>query len=336
MRCPLRPRLLAPCLLLAGALLGGCDDLPGEAGLAPTAGPTGPVVARVAGEELRLDEVAPLARLALELRASQGLPAGELSASSIEEQVGLATELLALAAEARARSPAGRPEGRDLEEARARLAARLLLDRAMARVDARPVVEEDLVRRHAEEVQRFLANGQSPLFEPSRVDAVLVSAAPFPDQAEHPDQPPLLTREQVAALLDGLRQEVGERASDLDAFLSQAWARARGQPCLRIESAWGSPLEPSLSQLAPEVARELAGLDGQGAVSRVFWVGDTACLLRRGATRPGSGESVEAARAGLEDAIRRDRRRAAADDLRQALRRRYEVQVWPERLRSGS
>jgi len=212
----------------------------------------------------------------------------------------------------------------------------VLLGRLVARVDARPVTEEDLAARHAEEVRRFQAQGGSALFEPTRVDAVVVSAAPFPDLAEHPGHPAPCTRGQVAALLEDLRREVGEREPDLDAFLSRAWARARGQPCLRVESVWDAPLAPGLSPLAPVVAQALAGLDGAGAVSRPVWSGDAGFLVRRGASRPGRGESVEAARADLEAAIRLDRRREAADGLRAELRRRYEVQAWPARLPAGS
>jgi hypothetical protein len=318
--------LLAACGLSGGLLEG--------VGPAPAPAP-GPALAEVAGRPLGAAEAAPLARLMLELRRSLDLPADPGALEDPTARLALAIELRALAAEAE-RALAGGPRPAGLEDARNRLLARILLARVLAPVESEPVSESDLRARQAEAVDEFRRTGQSGLFEPTRVDAVVVGIGPWPDHADQPDRPPLLDEQGVGALGDRLRAEVGERAPDLDAFLSAATRLAADQPTLRVELMWGIPLEPALSPLQPPLAAALAALDGGGAVSRPVVHGPARYMLRRGASQPGRGERLEDSQAELARAIRLERRRAATERLLGELRRRHEVRVWPERLSPGS
>ncbi len=315
-------------LLAAGPTLWGCacQDAPqGVAVPEPRPRPPvepGPVVARVGGMDLHLAEIEPLARLALDLRRGHELP--EPRAGTLDEQLDLAVELLALAEGA---DPQGTEE---TEETRKRLLARIYLARVTEAEGDRPVSAEEIAEAHLDQKRKYLTTGESEMYEPSRVDAAVIGIGLFPNFGVSRDEEmvPVLDRAAVERLAAEVRRACGDRVKDLDEFIAIARRFSRGNPTLRLQHHPRTPLDPDLAMLAPGIHESLVGLDGNGAVSPVIFEGAAAFIVRRGVGYPGRGEDPEAIRGELVRSVRLQRQRVRLEVLLSELMLRFRVQTW--------
>ena len=288
----------------------------------------GPVVARVGGIDIHIDEVEPLARLALDLRRKHELP--EPRAELMDERLDLAVELLALA---------GGADEQETGDVRKRLLARIYLDRMLEAETDRPVSDEEVVEVHRDQKRKYLTTGESELFEPGRVDAAVIGVGLFANFGVPADEEmiPVLDRAGVDRLASKVLRACGDRVNDLDEFIAIARRFSKGNPSLRLQHHPRVAFDSELSILPPRIHESLVGLDGNGAISPVIRAGGAAFVIRRGVGYPGRGEDPEEIRDEIVRSIRLKHRRVRLKELLSRLMLRFRIQTWPENLtRQGS
>lgn len=322
--------MLAAC----GLLLAACAAQEGESAVSVAApgraAAAGPVLARVDGWELRRGEVDELAAAAVALRTQPPLNLAAPPTETFEQRLGLAIELLSLAAAGQA----GGLSASLVKDSRARALAAVYLDRLIDR-DRRPIDDEDLKQAHLAEIHTFLTTGESELYAPTRVDLAIIGAGRFPSWSSYEDDSyvPVLSDEETFELATRIRAACGDRVTDLDAFEQIGLSFLAGNPTVRIEHHPRMAIDPDLFQLAPQIRTALDGLSENGAISQPVRTPGGTFIVRRGVWRPGKGEDLASIKDALARKVRRKRRQQMLTEHLQRLDRKLVVRTWPERLR---
>jgi hypothetical protein len=309
-------------------ILAGCGR--SEIRIQPAAEkPQGPVVAKVGTVEIHQGQVEALAALDTELREALGLQAPAAAPLAFEAQLERAIELEAL-------SQAAQQQGLTaaaLTEDTRRLLAREYLDRLAEAVQDAPVSDDELRAAHTAAIAEYFSSGESALFVPSRLSYAVITIGQVPDlHVPQKGEVSVIAREQAERLLAEVVAACGARVTDLDDFLALGRGFMRGHPTLRLQEFDQVLIDERLATMDPALRGALARLTQNGEVSGPIlgegWVG----VVRRGIFSQGLGEDWQRNREALGAKVLQDRRAAVFGEVMAQLRRRYDVQVWPERL----
>lgn len=288
----------------------------------------GPRLAKVGEADLDMAAVDSLAQAARELRGEFDLPLP--ADDSLHTRLDMAIELAALAEASISQEPMA-PE---LENARERLLARIFLGRVLRATAAQPIDDADLREAHLHEIRKFMTDGSSDLYQPTRVDAALIGVGRVPNW-QTPDGEQvieLVTAAEQRRLADAIKQACGDRVADLDDFIAIGRRFSQGHATVRLEFHNRLTADPSLSFLDPVLLNSLISMQGIGDVSQVLDVGGALVIVRRGEMVAGRGEDLASSTAALSQIIADDRARKRLEALLKELEKRLQVQTWPSRL----
>lgn len=310
-------RLVGNAVFLGFLVFGwqGCgEEVPGE-DVRPAPRERGAVLARVGQVDLRVADIEPLARQAVDLRREMGLEGDP------GDPLDLAVEFLALL------------HLDEIADGRKRLLARAYLDRVFKAAEPESVSDAELQQAHQEEIKKYLTTGESDIYRPTSIGADAIVVGCFPDL--HPpgdDEDPVLTIGQARELAKEIAAACGGRVPDLDDFYFIARRFMQGHPTVEVKELGRLYADPRLARIHPELHRAVTALADNGAVSAPVEVPGAVYLIRRGVTEPGRGERPEEVQDELKKRVLQSQNRAALAERLNRLKQRYRARSWPERL----
>jgi hypothetical protein len=316
-------QIVKSMLLMAATLICvGCDQAVSDLSLpkAPIQDP-GPVVARVGGIDLHQGEVPGLASRADDLREEIGLP--RVSPATFQGRLELAVELLALSVEA-PKLPV------DSKDQTKRLLARVYLKRLIGDPRSWQFAPGELEEAHQNEIQHYQATRESDIYRPTMVDLLAITFGYFPDF--HPpqkDEQVVMSKAQIENLLERIPKEIPR---ELDGFLKLARRLMSGHPTVATKEFPRVPLHAESPKTEAVIYQVLDSLGEYGALSPPVWTEGGAWIFRRGAIYPGKGEHLDEVRSEIESRVILQRKREIYLERMQALRDRYQIRTWPQRL----
>lgn len=288
------------------------------------------VIAEVGDAVLRVCDLSRYMTFAKELEKQFGLDA--YAESDFHARLKSALGFLALSVEAKKQL-----DDEDwIEEQKQRLMVRVYLDRIFGQMEMLPVSKKELSRAFQNEVERFEESGESDLYRPTTVDAVVVMVGYFPDfHRPQKGLNPVLLRDSAEKLVKEIEAAFGEQVADLDDFLAMAREVMHNYPTVKIKEYARLPVAVGAPGLEAGLQKAILALNKNGDIGEPVWFSGGAYIVRRGVTRPGKGESIADIQNELSDRVRVEKTMNAYQRQIDALKLKYNARSWPEKLKQN-